>query len=257
VGSSGTADTEHSRKIFAVAALLLCALVALAYWPVRAYDFVNWDDTWYVVRNPYLGSWELSNLKAIATDVINRNYAPLTIFTYLVERTLFGLEPAGYHIVNVLLHAVNAVLVFVLISQLTHDRAAAWATAALFAVHPVQIESVAWVSSMKGLLCGTFILAHLICRLRPQRTTRADVWGFIFFLLALFSKALTVVVPAIVLLYDLAVCRKKFQEALAGQFVTGMLSVWLLLQTVAADAAISRQQRQRFPRHTQRRQSVR
>jgi len=217
---------------------MLCSLVVFAYWPVRSYEFVNWDDTWYVVRNPYLESWELSNLKAIATDVVNRNYAPLTIFTYLVEHTLFGLEPAGYHMFNVLLHAVNAVLVFVLISRLTENRAAGWTAAALFAVHPVQIESVAWVSSMKGLLCGTFILAHLICRLRPERTTRIDAWGLLFFLLALFSKALTVVVPAIVLLYDLTVCRKKFHEALAGQFVTGMLSVWLLLQTVSAQGTV-------------------
>jgi len=238
VDSSGTTNAEHRSQSIVPAALLLCSLVAFAYWPVHAYDFVNWDDTWYVVRNPYLGSWSPANLKAIATDVINRNYAPLTIFTYLLEHTLFGLEPAGYHIFNVLLHAVNAVLVFVLISQLTKNRPAAWATAALFAVHPVQIESVAWISSMKGLLCGTFILAYLICRLRPERTTRNDIWGFIFFLLALFSKALTVVVPAIVLLYDMSVCRKQFKEALAGQFVTGMLSVWLLLQTLSAQGTV-------------------
>jgi hypothetical protein len=230
-----TAETTRgNRRQFVLGSLLLGVLVGIAYWPVQSFDFVNWDDTWYVLRNPYLGSWELSNLKAIATDVINRNYAPLTIFTYLVEHTLFGIEPAGYHIFNVILHAVNSVLVFALISQLTKNRAAGWMTAAIFAVHPVQIESVAWVSSMKGLLCGTFILAHLVCRLRTERTPRQDVWGFVFFLLALFSKALTVVVPAIVLLYDMLVCKRKFKEALAGQFATGMLSVWLLVTTMSA-----------------------
>jgi protein O-mannosyl-transferase len=230
-----TAETDCRERLqFTLWSTLLCVLVGIAYWPVQSFDFVNWDDTWYVLRNPYLGSWELANLKAIATDVINRNYAPLTIFTYLVEHTFFGLEPAGYHIFNVLLHAVNAVLVFTLISQVTKNRAAGWMTAAIFAVHPVQIESVAWVSSMKGLLCGTFILAHLICRLSPERTPRQDVWGFVFFLLALFSKALTVVVPAIVLLYDMLVCKRKFKEALIGQFATGMLSVWLLVTTMSA-----------------------
>ncbi len=230
-----TAETaRRERRQFALWSTLLCVLVGIAYWPVQSFDFVNWDDTWYVLRNPYLGSWELSNLKAIATDVINRNYAPLTIFAYLVEHTFFGLEPAGYHIFNVFLHAVNSVLVFVLVSQVSRNRAAGWMTAAMFAVHPVQIESVAWVSSMKGLLCGTFILAHLICRLRPERTPRQDVWGFVFFLLALFSKALTIVVPAIVLLYDMLICKRKFKEALAGQFATGMLSVWLLVTTMSA-----------------------
>ena len=101
-----------------------------------------------------MSSWEFSNLKAIATDVINRNYAPLTIFTYLVEHTFFGHEPAGYHIFNVILHAVNSVLVFALVSQLSKNRAAGWMTAAMFAVHPVQIESIAWVSSMKGCFAG-------------------------------------------------------------------------------------------------------
>ena len=230
---SQNTSTAHRRQ-FILGSLLLAVLTGIAYWPVQSFDFVNWDDTWYVVRNPYLGSWELSNLKAIATDVINRNYAPLTIFTYLVEHTFFGLNPSGYHIFNVLLHAVNAVLVFALVAQVTKNRAAGWMTAALFAVHPVQIESVAWISSTKGLLCGMFILAHLICRLRPERTPRQDVWGFVFFLLALFSKALTVVVPAIVLLYDMLVLKRKFKEALAGQFATGMLSVWLLVTTMSA-----------------------
>lgn len=225
---------RRTRTPFVLGSLLLMILTSLAYWPVHSYDFVNWDDTWYVVRNPYLGSWDLANLKAITTDVINRNYAPLTIFTYLIEHSVFGLDPAGYHIFNVLLHGVNSVLVFVLIAQLTKNRAVGWVTAALFAVHPVQIESVAWISSMKGLLCGTFILAHLICRMRPERSPRQDVWGFVFFLLALLSKALTVVVPAIVLFYDVLVCRRKFKDALAGQFATGMLSVWLLVKTMSA-----------------------
>ena len=90
--------TPTHRRPFVLGSLLLAVLTGIAYWPVQSYDFVNWDDTWYVVRNPYLGSWELSNLKAIGTDVINRNYAPLTIFTYLVEHTFFGLNPSGYHL---------------------------------------------------------------------------------------------------------------------------------------------------------------
>jgi len=216
----------------------LVGLVVLTYWPVTAYEFVNWDDPWYVLNNPYLRSWQPSNLAAIATDVISRNYSPLTIYTFLVEFSFFGTHPTGYHVVNMLLHAVNAVLVFVLISQLSSSRAVGWGTAALFAVHPVHIESVAWVSSMKGLLCGAFILSHLICSLRPERTPKQDVWGLVFFFLALMSKALTVVVPAIVLLYDMLICRKKFSESLARQFIPGMLSVWMLLMTMGAQATV-------------------
>ena len=216
----------------------LVGLVVLTYWPVTAYEFVNWDDPWYVLNNPYLRSWQPSNLAAIATDVISRNYSPLTIYTFLVEFSFFGTHPTGYHVVNMLLHAVNAALVFVLITQLSGSRAVGWGTAALFAVHPVHIESVAWVSSMKGLLCGAFILAHLICSLRPERTPKQDVWGLVFFFLALMSKALTVVVPVIVLLYDMLICRKKFSESLARQFIPGMLSVWMLLMTMGAQTTV-------------------
>lgn len=228
------ASTSGDQRWIRILVAALAGLVFLTYWPVASYQFVNWDDPWYVINNPYLQSWSPSNLHAIATDVIIRNYSPLTIYTYLVEYTLFGTDPAGYHVINVLLHALNAGLVFMLVSQLTGSRMVGWGTAALFAVHPVQIESVAWVSSMKGLLCGAFILGHLICWLRPERTPKQEFWGLMFFFGALMSKALTVVIPAIVLLYDMWICRKKFSEALARQFIPGMLSVWMLLVTMGA-----------------------
>jgi hypothetical protein len=216
---------------------LLGLLTICLYLPVFGYDFVNWDDTWYVVKNPYLTSWSFGNLWDISTDVINRNYAPVTIFTYLVEYTCWGLNASGYHIVNIALHTINAVLVCVLVTQLTKQRTVGWLTAALFAVHPIQIESVAWISSMKGLLCATFTLACLICWMRPTRTERQSNWGLAFFVLALLSKALTVVVPAILLLYHMLVCRQKFSKALARQFVPGMLALWVLLKTMAAQGA--------------------
>lgn len=230
-------NRSHASRITFARLSCLAVLTVGLYLPVFGYDFVNWDDPWYVVNNPYLTNWSLSNLWDISTDVINRNYAPITILTYLVEYTCWGLNPTGYHAVNILLHAINAVLVCVLVTQLTNQRTVGWMTAALFAVHPVQIESVAWISSMKGLLCATFTLACLICWMRPTRTERQRNWGLAFFVLALLSKALTIVVPAILLLYDLLICRKKFSDALARQFVPGILAVWLLLKSMAAQGA--------------------
>ncbi len=215
-------------------AMALIAIVFALYCPSLSYEFVNWDDPWYVINNPFNKSWDWVTLKAIATEVINRNYAPLTMFALLVEHTVFGVEPAGYHAVNMLLHGVNAGLVYVLVKQLTGRASVGLWTAVIFAVHPVQIESVVWVSSLKGLLCSTFILAHLICCMRPERTPQQEGYGLLFFGLALLSKALTIVVPAIVLLYDVWVCRKKWSEAIARQFMPGLLCVWLLLTTMQA-----------------------
>jgi hypothetical protein len=212
----------------------LVVLTGVVYWPVHGFEFVNWDDPWYVLKNEYIRSWHPSNLWDIATQVINRNYSPIIIFTLLIEHTLFGIDPTGYHIFNVLLHMLNAMLVFVLVSRLSKSQAVGWATAAFFAIHPVQLESVAWVSSVKGLVCGAFILAHLICVMRPERTPKQELWGLVFFAFAILSKALTVVVPAIVLLYDMLVCRKKFSESLARQFIPGILSLWILMTTMSA-----------------------
>ena len=203
-----SATIWKSQTAWLIASLVF--LTGAVYWPVHSFEFVNWDDTWYVLRNEYIQSWHPSNLWDIATQVINRNYSPMIIYTLLVEHTFFGMDPAGYHVFNVLLHTLNAVLVFALVSRLANSQSVGWTTAAFFAIHPVQLESVAWVTSVKGLVCGVFVLAHLICVMRPERTPKQELWGLVFFALAVFSKALTVVVPAIVLLYDMLICRKKF-----------------------------------------------
>src|SRR6187551_3728178 len=161
---------ELDRRWFAAA--VLTALVALVYWPVAAFEFLNWDDPWYVLDNPLVKSWSPSNLVAVATEPCSKNFAPLTIFTLLVEHTAFGLWAGGYHIVNGLLHALNAVLVLFLVRQVTKSSLTAWLSAILFAVHPIQIETVAWVSSLKSLLAATGMLVSLLYWLKPERSGR-------------------------------------------------------------------------------------
>ncbi|MBM80247.1 MAG: hypothetical protein CMJ78_06590 [Planctomycetaceae bacterium] len=223
---------ERSRNALCVVALLL--LVGIFYGQTVGHDFVNWDDPWYVVQNPLIKSWSLTNLKGIATEVVTRNYAPVTIFSYLVDHTFYGLWAGGYHLTNVLLHGLNVVLVFVLLKRLTGSRSVALMTAALFAAHPIQIETVAWISSRKGLLSAAFMLSALICWLRPVRSERHDMLGLSFFALALLSKAIAVVLPAIVLAYDVYVQRKQIAESIARQFLPGVMAVCLLLITMSA-----------------------
>lgn len=218
--------------------LSLLLLGWLAFGRTTAFDFVNWDDPAYIHHNPAIQGWSLSNLQAVATATVTRNYAPLTIFSLLLDHTFTGLEPAGYHRTNVWLHLLNGVLVFVLICRLTGSRFVGWATAALFLVHPVQIETVAWISSRKGLLSATFMLAALIVRLRPDLQPRHDGWYIGLLLAALLSKALAVVVPPLVLLYDLLIRREKFSDAVVRQVIPGLLSLLLLLYTMGAQHSI-------------------
>jgi len=218
--------------------MLTCGLLTLLtcglYGVTVGFGFVNWDDPWYVVENPLIKSWSPANLWAIWTQVAIKNYAPVTLMSYLVEHSLWGLWPGGYHATNVVLHAINAALVYALVKQVTGDRFIGWGTAALFAVHPVHIESVAWVASRKGLLSGAFILASLIYSLRTERTPKDEGRALLFLALALLSKAIAIVVPPVVLAYDVLIRRKKFSDAVVSQIVPGFLAFCLLAITMSA-----------------------
>ena len=212
----------------------LSALVGVLYAPTVTYGFLNWDDPWYILNNPLIRSWHPSNLVGIMTEVVSRNYAPVTIFSFLVDHTFWGFWAGGYHLATVVLHGLNAVLLYALILRLSGSRSVAWLTAALWAVHPVQVETVAWISSRKGVLSATFLLASSLCWLREERNERHEFQGMLWFMLALLTKAIAVVFPAVVLSYDLLVRRKPLSDALARQIIPGFLAIWLLSTTVGA-----------------------
>lgn len=245
------------QEWFIQASLILVGL--LAFWPTVGFDFVNWDDPSYVWNNHLIKSWSPSNLYGVATETVTRNYAPLTIGTLLVDHTFWSMNPSGYHATNVLLHLVNGILVFVLTRQLTSNPFASWLTAALFLAHPVQIETVAWISSRKGLVSAMFMLAALIVRLKPASSgsvetlngastnsvvvtsdgdAKQDLWYAVWLGAALLSKALAVVIPPIVLLYDVIIVRRKFSDALVRQVIPGLMSLLLLLKTIAAQHTV-------------------
>lgn len=217
-----------------LSAAVLTGLVVAVYWPVAGYEFVNWDDPWYVLKNPLIRSWHPSNLWRIATEMSVKNYAPLTTLSLLIDHTLFGLDAGGYHATNVVLHAVNAMLVCALVGRLSGRPAVGLVTAALFAVHPIQIETVAWVSSRKTLLCSLFMLASGLCWLKRDRAPRDEMWGTLFLGLALLAKAAAIVIPPIVIGYDVLFARKRLSESIASQLVPAFLCVLLLSVTMTA-----------------------
>lgn len=219
------------------ACCLLALLVLISFGMAVSFDFVNWDDPWYVIHNPLVKSWHPENLQKVATQVVTRNYAPLTVFSFLLDHSVYGLWAGGYHLTNILLHLVNVVLVFLLITRLTQNRMIGWATAAVFAIHPVQVETVVWISSRKGLLSGAFILASLWYWLRKDRTLEQNTCGFLCFICALLSKALAVVVPAIVFCFDYWVAKVPFREAVRKQVFPGCCALLLLVITMLAQTS--------------------
>ncbi len=188
-----------------VAAVLLVAMTAAAYLPASRGGWV-WDDDVYVEHNPTLA--EPGGLGRIWLDIeATPQYYPLVHTSFWLEHRLWGDEPAGYHWVNILLHALSAVLLWrVLILLLPGNLlAGAWAAAAIFALHPVHVESVAWVTERKNVLSGVFYLAAALSYLRwtlveEERSRKLYALSLLFFLGALLSKTVTASLPAALLL---------------------------------------------------------
>ena len=128
--------------------------------------WVNWDDHKYVLENPLIRSLAVENIAAIFTQrEFMGNYHPLTLLSLAVDFSLFGLDARGYHATNLLLHLANTALVFWLFTLLGLRSAAAALVALLFGVHPMHLESVAWISARKDVLYGLFFLSGLIAYL--------------------------------------------------------------------------------------------
>ncbi|MGB8368349.1 MAG: tetratricopeptide repeat protein [Verrucomicrobiia bacterium] len=178
---------------------LIVVLVFLAYLPALRGGFI-WDDDEYVTNNPLLTAPDGLRRIWFSMDSPSQ-YFPLTYTVFCMEHSLWGLNPTGYHSVNILLHAINALLVWRLLKRLSVPGA--WLAAALFALHPVQVESVAWITELKSVLSLFFILLTLGCWIEfiGDRSRRFWHWlALVFYALALFSKTTACTLPAALLL---------------------------------------------------------
>jgi hypothetical protein len=199
----------------AVMLALLTATIVIVYAPVFQADFLNWDDDVLLVKNTAVTSpnglaqiWSTIELPAHFP-----NY-PLVFTSYWLEHQLWGLDPAAFHLVSVALHALNAIVVCLLAQALGLAAAPALFVAALFALHPVQAESVAWVAERKNLLSTLFSLLTLLAYVRYRHSGRTRWWviGLAAFVAALLSKTTAVVLPLSLALADRVYFRRTLGE---------------------------------------------
>ena len=183
--------TTPRQRLGLILAGILCLTIA-AYAPVYRAGYV-WDDDSWLTGNPTVK--DPHGLPAIWTSVPRMQYYPLTFTAFWLEHRAFGLEPFGYHLVNVLLHALNACLVALLLRSL-RVPGAFW-VGALFAVHPVHVESVAWITELKNVLSGCFALAAALAYVRflHDRARAAYLAALVLFACALLSKTATATLP--------------------------------------------------------------
>jgi len=193
----------QGRRLFVN--LLLILLVLGIYGQTAGFDFINLDDDVYVVLNPRVNTGLSPGTIAWAfTGTAGGNWHPVTWLSHMLDVQLFGLAPRGHHLVNVLLHATNALLLLLLLQRLTGSLWRSALVAALFTAHPLHVESVAWVAERKDVLSTLLgllaILAYLGYARKPEKARYLLALGL--FTLGLMAKPMLVTLPAVLLLLD-------------------------------------------------------
>ncbi len=190
--------------------LLLVVATVLVYYPVHTHPFANFDDGPYVYANPHVRAglswdtvkWAFTSFGPVTPDV--PDWHPLTWLSHALDTQIFGLDPAGPHYENLFLHVLNVVLLFWMLQQATGFAGRSAMVAALFALHPINVESVAWISERKNLLSMAFFLLALAAYRwyvrRPQVGRYILVAGL--FTLGLMAKPQVITLPFVLLLWD-------------------------------------------------------
>lgn len=251
----------HPKQSLTVPLIALAAafITFIVYIPALNNGFMNWDDPAYVLDNQEIRSLDFNLLKWVFVNVVACNWHPLTVISHALDYALWGLNPWGHHLVSVLLHTFNtflaALLVFRLlrikfqndgpsVARLKRAAAAALVTALLFGIHPLHVESVAWVAERKDVLSAFFFLLSVIMYIGYAAAANGAGYfhyaaALVFFALALTAKPMAMTLPFVLLILDfhpLGRLSLKFREA-AGALaekapffvlsaVSAMLTIW-------------------------------
>jgi Tfp pilus assembly protein PilF len=193
------------RQVLILISTALVVSTFIAYEPVRLNRFVNYDDDLYVTENPNVngGLTSESILWAITTSYCN-NWHPLTWLSHMLDCEFFGLNPAWHHIISLLFHIANTILLFWIFRKITGAIWQSVFVAAAFALHPLHVESVAWVAERKDVLSGFFWMLTIAAYVRytEQPHIKRYLLVVLFFCLGLMAKPMLVTLPFVLLLLD-------------------------------------------------------
>jgi tetratricopeptide (TPR) repeat protein len=204
--------------------IALAALTLAVFAPAIDHGWLDYDDDQNFLRNPFYRGLGPTQLRWMLTAVVMGHWTPLTWLTHGLDYVLWGMEPAGYHLGNVLVHAANAALAYLLARRLlaltmpdagpTPWRIGAAAAALLFALHPLRVESVAWITERRDVLAGLFYLLTVIAWLRAGAAGDDRTWrrwyltSLALFALGLLAKSMVVSVPLVLLVLDVYPLRR-------------------------------------------------
>jgi len=228
------------RLKIAVAAVLVAAATFLLYSRCLKNDFIGWDDEFYVLASPYITPLTAPMVWSMFSHFSFMSWTPLTLLSHAVDYRLWGLDPRGHHLTSLVIHAANALWALLLSAMLLRiallrrqevppDEPRRWRlgdaalaggilSALLFAWHPLRLESVACVSSRKDLLSAFFAFPSLLLYLRyasrevPGRSLAAYGTSLLLFVLALMAKGSVMMLPALMLIIDMTICRLHWKD---------------------------------------------
>ena len=220
-----TAVSQTARVVCSALCIVLITLAA--YSGSLRNDFVDWDDQEYVANNPLIKNLSLPAIRELFTRTYQATYDPLVFLSFAIEYSLFRLNPFYYHLNNTILHCINSVLVFFLVLLLSKNLLVSLLSGVLFGVHPLHVESVAWVTERKDVLSAVFFLSAFIgyifyCR---RRTIARYCGILLLFLLSLLSKPAGITLPIMLIAYDVLLLNRRGMPVLRDKIPFILISL--------------------------------
>ena len=204
--SESPAAGLNDRWLVSGVCIFLAAIIWVVFGQTLGHEFVNFDDNDYVYENPTVTrGLSLKGVEWAFTHIVEFNWHPLTIMSHMLDCRLYGLNAGGHHLTNILLHTATAILLFLVLRRMTGFLWRSAFVAAVFAVHPLRVESVAWVSERKDVLSGLFFMLTLWAYARYVRhpfSLGRYLSVMFLFALGLLSKPMVVTLPFVLLLLD-------------------------------------------------------
>jgi protein O-mannosyl-transferase len=210
--------TQQKNLIRILICLALAILTMTAFGSLKDCGFINLDDPVYVYENAFVKAGLNANSvrQAFSSELAEKcsNWHPITWLSLMLDHQIFGLNPSGYHLINLLFHVINAILLFLILHRMTKKLWSSAFVAALFAIHPLHVESVAWIAERKDVLSTFFWMLTMGAYSYYVKHTGFRRYFFVlmFFVLGLMAKSMLVTLPIVLLLLDywpLQRCRKK------------------------------------------------
>ena len=200
--------------------LLLICLAALSFWPCFKADFVHWDDDRHLLDNPVAQTHSLTAIGVIFHSAINKTYIPLTILSFNIEHYFFGLNPFIFHLNNFILHVLVCLAIYALIIRMGMERMVAFLAALLFAIHPMHVESVAWVTQRKDVLYSLFYVLSILYywKYLTYRRQGSYILSIACGILSILAKPMALSLPLTLLIFDWYYQNRITKQALLNKW---------------------------------------